>query len=515
MTTKSLEQPLVLEARNVFKWFPGGFANDMVDFNLRKAEIHVLLGENGAGKTTLMNIIYGQVQPDGGEILVNDREVTIKSSLDAIDNKIGMIHQNFMLIPVFTVLENIVLGKEDTRGPFLNLSQARTRVLELSAQFGLEIDPDARLSDLPVAAQQQVEILKALYRHAQILVFDEPTSLLTPQEIENLFQLMRQLQTGGISIVFVTHRLKEVLPIADRITVMRRGKVVATTSPASTTEAQLAEMMVGRSELRQVQKQQVKPGAAVVRVQDLVVLSDQGAIAVDMLSFELGAREIVGIAAVQGNGQSELVEALTGMRRVADGAISLGSEDITNATPRRIYELGTAYIPEHRQRDGLVLSFPVAENLTLTTYYKEPFSRNSILQEEVIVKRAAQLTRDFEIQADGRAGKVAALTQRNQHKVIIAREFSRPIRFLVAAQPTRGMDVDSIDYIHRKLIEKRNEGAAILLVTTELDELLSLADRILVMYRGVFVADVAASSTTKEQLGLLMAGVVPQKIFLD
>ncbi|MEX1071946.1 MAG: ABC transporter ATP-binding protein [Anaerolineales bacterium] len=513
--TRRADQPLALEARNIFKWFPGGFANDMVDFELRKGEIHAILGENGAGKSTLMNIIYGLYSPDGGEILVNGREVSLHDPSEAIKHKIGMVHQQFMLIPVFTVLENIVLGDEVTRGPFLNMRTAREKILGLSQLYNLAIDPDALLADLSAELQQRVEILKALYRGAEILVFDEPTGVLTPQETKSLFQVMRDLRDHGIAIIFITHKLREVLEVADRITVMRRGKVIGTTTPAQTNEAALADMMVGRSELSRVVKQAVKAGAPVLAVKHLLVASDENVVAVNNVSFTVRAKEIVGVAGVQGNGQVELVEALMGLRPTLGGRIDLLGKDVSKAAPRTITELGTAYVPSERQRDGLVLSFPLAQNLTLTTYYKEPFSRNSVLQEQVIEKRAAQLVQDFDIETPDIDSEVEFLSSENQQKVIIAREFSRPIRLLVASQPTSGLDADSTEYIHRRLIDKRNEGSAILLVSTELDEILSLSDRILVMYRGLFVAEIPAKDATREQLGLLLAGVTPDPAFFD
>lgn len=499
-------ETLALEARNIFKWFPGGFANDMVDFQLRKGEIHALLGENGAGKSTLMNIIYGLYTPDGGDIYRNGEVVDINDPRDAIERRIGMVHQHFMLIPVFTVLENIILGEEDTRGPVLDLKAARQHVLALSQQYGLEVDPDNRVEDLPVGVQQRVEILKALYRRAEVLVFDEPTAVLTPQETEHLFKVMRQLKRGGVSIIFITHKLKEVLAIADRITVMRGGKVVGTTTPFESNESQLAEMMVGRSVLQDARKQAMKPGSPVLQVEGLRVANNRGLVAVDGLSFQVREREILGVAGVQGNGQTELAEALTGLRAPLSGSIRLNGEAVDGANPRHIRELGVAHVPEDRQRDGLVNRFPVEDNLVLTNYYKPPFSYNAVLQENVIEKRAAQLMADFDIRAAGLETRVEALSGGNQQKVIIAREFSNPIRLLVAAQPTRGLDVGAIEYVHKRLLEKRADGCAVLLISTELDEILALSDRILVMYRGRAMADLPAAEATKEQLGLLMAG---------
>jgi ABC-type uncharacterized transport system ATPase subunit len=357
--------------------------------------------------------------------------------------------------------------------------------------------------------------LKALFREAEILVFDEPTGGLTPQETKSLFQIMRDLRDHGIAIIFITHKIREVMEVADRLTVMRRGKVVRTTVPRLTTEADLAELMVGRSTLSRVVKQEVKPGVPVLSVKHLLVSNNENMVAVNNVSFSVRAKEIVGIAGVEGNGQVELIEALMGLRPVQGGQIDLLGRDVSGAATRTITDLGTAYVPSERQRDGLVLSFPIAQNLTLTSYYKEPFSRRSIMQEQVMEKRAAQLMKDFDIETANLDRGVQFLSSANQQKVIIAREFSRPIRLLVASQPTRGLDADSTEYVHRRLIDKRNEGSAILLVSTELDEILSLCDRILVMYRGLFVAELAALEATREKLGLLMAGVTPEPAFFD
>jgi simple sugar transport system ATP-binding protein len=454
-----------------------------------------------------MNIIYGLYSPDGGDIYVDGQVADISDPRDAIERRIGMVHQHFMLIPVFTVLENIILGEEDTRGPVLNLRAARQRVMALAQQYSLDVDPDSRVEDLPVGVQQRVEILKALYRRADVLVFDEPTAVLTPQETEHLFEVMRQLKRGGVSIIFITHKLKEVLAVADRITVMRDGKVIGTTNPAESNEGELAEMMVGRTVLQDARKKAMKPGAAVLQVEDLRVANNRDLVAVDGLSFEVHEREVLGIAGVQGNGQTELAEAITGLRAPLSGSIQLNGEALNGASPRQIRELGVAHVPEDRQRDGLVNRFPVEDNLVLTSYYKKPFSYNAVLQENVIEKRAAQLMADFDIRAAGLDTRVEALSGGNQQKVIIAREFSHPIRLLVAAQPTRGLDVGAIEYVHKRLLEKRSEGCAVLLISTELDEILALSDRILVMYRGQAVATLAAAEASKEQLGLLMAGV--------
>ena len=502
-----MSEVLALETRNIFKWFPGGFANDMVDFELRQAEIHVLLGQNGAGKSTLMNIIYGLYSPDGGEIYIHGQEQQISDPKDALALGIGMVHQHFMLIPVFTVLENIVLGKEDARGPLLDLSKARQRIIKLSKQYGFEIDPDTRVSDLPVGLQQRVEILKALYRQARILVLDEPTAVLTPQEIESLFDVMRNLRDSGLSIIFITHKLKEVMAVADRITVMRRGKVIGTTTPTETNEAQLAEMMVGRSVLFNVPKTNKEPGKTALVVGNLSVADDRGLQAVTDVFLEVHAGEILGLAGVQGNGQTELIEALTGLRKPLAGHVMMFGNTIENAGPRQLVELGMAYIPADRQKTGLVLPFSVSDNLALKSYYKKPFAKGATLQENVFNSNATHLVMTYGIQAADIHSQVVTLSGGNQQKVILAREFSRPINLLIADQPTRGLDVGSIELVHRYLIDKRDHGCAILLASTDLDEILSLSDKIAVMYRGSIVGQLPAAKASKNVIGMMMAGV--------
>ncbi|NPA06696.1 MAG: ABC transporter ATP-binding protein [Chloroflexi bacterium] len=497
----------VLEARGITKRFPGGVvANDHVTFTLRPGEIHALLGENGAGKTTLMNIIYGLYQPDEGEILINGQPVTIRSPHDAIRLGIGMVHQHFMLVPVFTVTENIILGAEVVRFGFvLDLARARQQVLELSRKYGLEVDPDALVEDLPVGVQQRVEILKALYREARILILDEPTAVLTPQEVEELFAVMRQLRDRGVSIIFITHKLKEVLAIADRITVMRRGKVVGTTTPDQVDEHKLASMMVGREVVLEVEKAPAKPGPVVLDIRDLRV-EENGVPVVKDVSLQVRAGEILGIAGVQGNGQTELAEALTGLRRPQSGTLILNGEAMPFNNARILIEHGLGHIPEDRQKHGLVLPFSIADNLVLCTYYKPPFARGWQRQPQAILENAERLIEQFDIRAAGPAVPVATLSGGNQQKVIVAREFSRPIRFLLANQPTRGLDVGSIEYIHRRIIEMRDQGVAVLLISAELDEIMSLSDRIAVMYEGEIVALFDADKVDKATLGMYMAG---------
>ncbi len=674
---------LILELRGITKSFPGVLANDHIDLTLEEREIHALLGENGAGKTTLMNILYGLYTPDEGRILINGREVHIHGPNDAIAHGIGMVHQHFMLVPVMTVTENVMLGVEsllwpytrrgffrflavvggalsfllvlsllfagsaeaaggillsllgtvvvalvgptaaesltsgllsalggtsatfflvpltlililifslalsvlyglflfltwtlkkgighflladigirsallalfsanspafrqaifgaesppiasyivafllihlfgvalsyglvDTLSSFLNRRQVEARIREISAQYNLQVDPTAYVKDLPVGVQQRVEIIKVLYRYADILILDEPTAVLTPQEVEELFRIMRSLVEQGKSIIFITHKLKEVLAVADRITVLRDGRVVGTTTPAQATEASLAAMMVGREVILTVPKEPARPTEPVLKIQDLYVLDDRGNMAVSGVSCEVYAGEILGVAGVQGNGQTELVEALTGLRPAEAGRVFILGEETTHAAPRQIIELGVAHIPEDRQHDGLVLSFPVADNLVLCTYYCPPFARWLALQEDSISRVATDLVARFDVRTPSIFVPVSTLSGGNQQKVIVARELSRPIRLLIAAQPTRGLDVGSIEYIHHQLIRKRDEGCAVFLVSTELDEILSLADRIAVMYKGRFMAILPAAEATKERLGLLMAGVHPEE----
>ncbi len=502
---------IVLEAHGIRKQFPGVLANDDVSFDLKKGEIHVLLGENGAGKSTLMNVLYGLYKPDGGEIRVNGQAVSMSSPRDAIEHGIGMVHQHFMLIPVFTVAENIMLGMESVRGLALDEKVVVDRVRELSRELGLELDPNAYVHDLSVGVQQRVEIVKALYRKAEILILDEPTAVLTPQEVEDLFKIMHDLTNRGVSIIFITHKLKEVLEVADRITVMRGGKVVGTTRPSDTTEAELANLMVGREVSLSVDKAPAQPKETVLEVSNLRVLDNLGAVAVDDVSLTVRAGEILGIAGVQGNGQTELVRALTGLARASGGSIRLDGQEVANATPRRITELGSAHIPEDRQKDGLVLAFPVMENLILNTYYLPPYSQGLVVNWDRALENAKQRIEQFDIRTSGPLAHVSTLSGGNQQKVIVARELSRPIKLLIASQPTRGLDVGSIEYIHGQIIKRRDEGVAVLLVSTELDEVLQLSDRIAVMYRGKILAVVPAAEATKENIGLLMAGITEKK----
>jgi len=496
-----------LQMRSCSKAFPGVQACDSIDLDLEKGEIHALLGENGAGKTTLMNILYGLYHADEGSIFLDGEEVRISEPSDAISRGIGMVHQHFMLIPVFTVAENIILGMEVTKNSLLDRQTAAQRIREFSHQFGLDVDPDAYVKDLPVGVQQRVEIIKALYRGADILILDEPTAVLTPQEADDLFEILRSLASQGKSIIFITHKLKEVLAIADRITVLRDGRVVGTTTPEEATEAKLAEMMVGREVILTVEKRPAKPGDVVLRVTDLQVLDERMYTAVDGLSLEVRSGEILGVAGVQGNGQTELVEAITGLRPVASGQIEILGQDMTNGTPRRIIESGVSHVPEDRLRHGLVVSYPLVDNLVLSTYYRPPFARGIVIDNQAVEDNGKRLIAEYDVRAPSAYTLAGTLSGGNQQKLIVAREFSRPSKLVVAAQPTRGLDVGSIEFIHQRLVEQRDAGCGILLVSVELDEILSLADCIAVLYKGKIIATVPAGEATPEQLGLLMAGV--------
>jgi ABC-type uncharacterized transport system ATPase subunit len=607
----------ILEARNITKRFPGVLANDRVSFSLGQGEILAFLGENGAGKSTLMNILYGLYAPDEGEVQVRGTQANIQDPNDAIKLGIGMVHQHFQLVPVFTVAENIVMGTEPTRFSFswktlglasgvtallffvggifalgnvgqwllaavagaaamailcglffllgflsrwrfrlyfavvavasgalfvalalyfgasnrillliflallfaavshpavqviataLDRMAAARRIRALSAQYGLAVDPGAMIEDLPVGVQQRVEIIKTLYREATILILDEPTAVLTPQETEELFQIMRGLVEQGKSIIFITHKLKEVMAIADRIVVLRDGRVTGETRPAETSEEELAEMMVGREVALVVEKGPASPAEVVLEVTGLMAEDQRHQPALRGVDLFVRAGEVLGVAGVQGNGQTELVEVLTGLRPALGGSVRILGQDVTNAVPRQVTELGVAHIPEDRQRDGLVLSFPIYDNLVLCNYYESPFARGPQIQSDQVYRFAERVTKEFDVRTPSVVLPAQTLSGGNQQKVIVAREFSRPIKLLIAAQPTRGLDVGSIEYIHRRLVQKRDEGVAVLLVSVELDEIMALSDRIAVMYEGRIVGTVDADQVTREELGLLMAG---------
>lgn len=501
-----LESP-VLELKSITKCYGPVVANDQISLDLCRGEIHALLGENGAGKSTLMNVLYGLCLQDTGEIWVNNQQINVTSPRDAIAAGIGMVHQHFMLIPVFTVTENVMLGEESLHaGGVLDRQTAAERIRQISDKYGLNVDPHAKVSELPVGVQQRVEIIKLLYRNADILIFDEPTAVLTPQEADGLFEIMELLKRQGKAIILITHKLREVLEYADRITVIRRGRVVGHTTPQEADDNKLAEMMVGRAVQLERQHETHAAGDTILEVQGLHVENDQEHPVVKDVSFSVCAGEILGVAGVQGNGQTELVEALTGLRPTAAGRALLAGQDITNNTPREIIERGVAHIPEDRQRDGLVLSFPIHDNLILQTYHHPPFAKGNVIQEDAVRANAAQLVEQFDVRTPSINLPAGGLSGGNQQKVIIAREFSRDIQLLIAVQPTRGLDVGSIEYIHNQVIQKRDAGCAVLLVSTELDEIMQLSGRIAVMYDGQITAIVDASSVTKEQVGLLMAG---------
>ncbi len=496
----------VLEMRHITKRFPGIVANDDVTFDLRQGEIHALLGENGAGKSTLMNILYGLYHPDEGEILIGGTSVQLGSPRAAIDAGVGMVHQHFMLIPVMTVAENIVLATEPTHaGVMLDLGAANESVREISERFGLAVDPAARIEDITVGQQQRVEILKALYRNADILILDEPTAVLTPQEAGELFGIIEGLTAQGKSIIFISHKLNEVTEVADRITVLRRGKLIETIPAAGATQESLARLMVGRDVLLRVEKRPANPTDRLLEVKDLHVFDDRGIEKVRGLSLDVRAGEIVGVAGIDGNGQTELIDAMTGLRRAASGSVAVAGEDVTTDSAHGHFVAGLGHIPQDRQRRGLVLEFSIAENIALHDYRQAPDSRLGWLFPGRLVERGARLIEEYDVRGGGPDTRAGGLSGGNQQKVVLAREIDRDPRVLIAAQPTRGLDVGAIEFVHRRLVEERDEGRGVLLISLELEEILSLSDRILVMYEGEIVGEFPPS-VSEEELGLAMTG---------
>ncbi|ADB30450.1 ABC transporter related protein [Kribbella flavida DSM 17836] len=494
-----------LELSGLTKSFGSLVANDHIDLVIEPGQIHCLLGENGAGKSTLMNMLYGLLQPDSGEIVIDGEKVAITSPRDAIGHGIGMVHQHFMLVPVFTVAENIMLGRENTHaGGVLDRKKAHALVTELSDRYGFAVDPDALVENIPVGVQQRVEIIKALTNDAKVLILDEPTAVLTPAEIDELIAVMRQLKDNGTSIVFITHKLKEVKAIADKITVIGRGKVVGSAEP-SASEEELAELMVGRAVDLVVNKEPAQPGDPVLRVEGLTVIDERGFTAVDAVDLEVRAGEILAVAGVQGNGQTELAEALLGLTPIAAGTISLDGADLSHRSTRQRLDAGIGYVPEDRGHDGFVGSFSVAENLVLDLFRQAPFGTGLALRTDEIDRNAAARIEEFDIRTQGADLPVSSLSGGNQQKVVLARELSRPLKLLVASQPTRGVDVGSIEFLHSRIVEERDRGTAVLIVSTELDEIAALADRVAVMYRGKVVG-VVPSDTPRDELGLMMAG---------
>jgi len=495
-----------LELRGITKRFGDFTANDSIDLVIESGTVHALLGENGAGKSTLMNVLFGLYDPDGGEILIDDKPVDFDGPGDAMAAGIAMVHQHFMLVHPFTVAENVMLGHEQVKGPFrlLNIDSAREKVREISARFGFNVDPDAVVADLSVGAQQRVEIIKALSQRAEVLILDEPTAVLTPQETDELLEIVRQLRASGTAIVLITHKLREVQAIADTITVIRRGKVVGTAEPTASQE-QLASLMVGRAVLMKVDKKQATPGEVMLTVEDLTVIDDIGVVHLNDVSFEVRAGEIFAIAGVQGNGQTELTEALLGGVVPKAGKAVLDGKQITGLTISEVLESGIGFVPEDRTEDGLVSAFTIANNIILDQYNKAPYSKRGALQPSVIEEAANTAVEQFDIRTTSIFLTAGSLSGGNQQKVVLARELSRPLKLLIASNPTRGLDVGSIEFVHKRIIQERDGGAAVIIVSSELDEVVALADRIAVMYHGQIVG-IVPPDTSRDTLGLMMAG---------
>lgn len=498
----------VVEMRNIRKEFPGVVANDNISLTLKKGEIHALLGENGAGKSTLMSILFGMYQPDSGSIYVRGKEVKISNPNVANELGIGMVHQHFKLVDNFTVTENIILGLEPKKGITIDIDSAAKRIEDLSKKYGLNVDPYAKIENISVGMQQRVEIIKTLYRNADILIFDEPTAVLTPMEIEELMEIMRNLVKEGKSIILITHKLKEIKAVADRCTVIRRGKTIGTVNVDEVSEEKLAEMMVGRHVSFKVEKEESKPGKTILKMENVSVRNKKKVLGLKNFSLEVCGGEIVGIAGVDGNGQTEIVEAITGLTKVEEGHIYLNDEDITHIPISERIKKGVAHIPEDRQKRGLVLDYTIGENMVLETYYKEPFSKRGLLNKKAILEYANKIIENFDVRSgEGALSKARGLSGGNQQKAIVGREIELNPDLLIAVQPTRGLDVGSIEYIHKRLVEHRDKGKAVLLISLELDEVLQLSDRIVVINNGELVGELIASETNENEVGLMMAGI--------
>ncbi len=503
---------IALEMKNITKRFPLVVANDKVSFTAYKGEIHALVGENGAGKSTLMSILYGLYQADSGQIFINGKKVNIANPNVAINLKIGMVHQHFMLIPPLTVAENIILGMEPKKNNILiDMESAIKRVEELSKSMGFKIDPKAKIENISVGIQQRVEIIKVLFRGAEILVMDEPTAVLTPQEVEELFEILRSLKKQGKTIIFITHKLNEVKDLSDRVTVMRRGKVVGVKNTKDTNQEEIANMMVGRKVIFEIEKKPLNPGKTALKVEKLEALNNKGLPAVKNISFEIKEGEILGFAGVEGNGQTELVEVIFGLRSASSGKIFLYDQDITNSSPRSIREDKIAHIPEDRRQRGIISNYTVAENLILGSHYRSPFNKGFALNFTAINNHANNLIKDFDIRPSDKDNLLKSLSGGNQQKVIVARELYGEPKLLVASQPTRGLDVGSIEFVHQQILNERDKGKAILLISADLEEILSLSDRIAVIYEGEIVDVLDPKKTDEKEIGFLMTGSAANK----
>ncbi|OBZ11619.1 heme ABC transporter ATP-binding protein [Bacillus sp. FJAT-27264] len=496
----------VVELKQITKRFPGIVANDSISLTLEKGEIHALLGENGAGKSTLMNIVFGLYQPDEGSIEIDGKPVMIDSPNKAIELGIGMVHQHFKLVDPFTVTENIVLGMEPKKGLKIDYKSAAEQVRKLSEQYGLQVNPNAKIHDISVGMQQRVEIMKTLYRGADILIFDEPTAVLTPQEITELMAIMKRLVAEGKSIILITHKLKEIMQISDRVTIIRRGKVIDTVKTSETNPNELAEKMVGRGVTFKVDKKPPEIGTPVLKLDNVNSKNKDGVPVLNGLSFEVKAGEILGIAGVDGNGQSELIQAITGLRKIDSGSITMEGQEIANLSPRKVTEKNVSHIPEDRHKHGLVLDFSMSENMVLETYYQKPYNQNGFLNYDIINKHAGELIQQFDVRTPSLETKARSLSGGNQQKAIIAREIDKNPTLLIAAQPTRGLDVGAIEFVQKQLIAQRDKGKAVLLISFELDEIMNVSDRIAVIYEGQIVGEVYPQDTNDQELGLMMAG---------